>query len=388
MTNLGALGGDAAARVVADAVTEAVAALRPAAGRDWAKVRAGRVEWDCLRTAEHVVSDLFAYATQLVTRAPAAYRPVEYVLEPPDVDGEGALEAIEAGGMMLALACRTAPRSARGFHPAPFLGAGREGFAAMGVVEVLLHTHDMAEGLGLAYRPADELCGYVMARIFPHVRQGEDPWRTLLWATGRGDLPGEEPVTAWHWYNEPLVEAERLTLEGLTVPAAADLALGGDGGFAWVPGGPFDGTREGAGLVAAAYEKGTFRPGWGSYVLVRRDDDRAVGSMGFHGPPDAEGRVEIGYDLAAAARGQGYATEALRALAAWALAEEDVVTVTARVDPGNTASRHVLERSGFRRVGHLDEDGGVLLFERHERHERQERQEPHERQDAHEPHQG
>ncbi|MDH6226379.1 GNAT family N-acetyltransferase [Streptomyces sp. MJP52] len=364
MRNLGALGGDAAARTVTDAVAEAVAALRPAVDRDWSAVRAGRVEWDCLRTAEHVVSDLFAYATQLVTRAPDAYRPVEYVLNPPDAGAGSALEAIEAGGAMLALACRTVPRSARGFHPAPFLSAGREGFAAMGVAEVLLHTHDIAEGLGIAYRPSEEPCGYVLARIFPHLAPGEDPWRTLLRATGREAPPGEEPVTVWRWYNDPLIEAERLTLEGLTVPAAADLALGGDGGLDWVDGGPFDGTREGAGLVVAAYGKGAFRPEWGSYALVRREDDRAVGSMGFHGPPDAEGRVEIGYDLATAARGHGYATEALRALAAWALAQESVGTVTARVDPGNTASRRVLERAGFLRTGHLEEDGGVLVFER------------------------
>lgn len=369
MTNMGALGGDAAARAVTDTVAEAVAALRPAVGRDWAAVRAGRVDWDCLRTAEHVVSDLFAYAAQLATCAPAAYRPVEYTLDPPDGSAAGAehaLEAIEAGGVMLALACRTAPRAARGFHPYPFRGAGREGFAAMGMAEVLLHTHDIAEGLGVGFRPSAELCGYVLARIFPHLRQGEDPWRTLLWATGRGELPGEEPVDRWHWYNTPLVEAERLTLEALSVPAAADLALGGDGGFDWVSGGPFEGTREGAGLITAAYEKGAFRPGWGSYVLVRREDDRAVGSMGFHGPPDDDGQVEIGYDLAVAARGKGYATEALRALGDWALAQEGVRLVTARVDPGNTASRHVLERGGFRRTGHVDEAGGVLVFERRE----------------------
>ncbi|MET8574402.1 GNAT family N-acetyltransferase [Streptomyces sp. NPDC005012] len=364
MTTLGALGGDAAAKAVTDAVAEAVAALRPAAGRDWSTVRAGRVEWDCRRTAQHVVSDLFAYATQLATRAPDAYRPVEYTLDPPDADAPTALEAIEAGGVMLALACRTAPRAARGFHPYPFRGAGREGFAAMGVAEVLLHTHDMAEGLGIAYRPSAELCGYVLARLFPHVRQGDDPWRTLLWATGRGTLPGEAPVTRWHWYNTPLIEAERLTLEALSVPAVADLALGGDGGHHWVPGGPFEGTREGAGMVASAYDKGALRPEWGSYVLLRREDDRALGSMGFHGPPDEEGRVEVGYDLAVAARGQGYATEALRALSAWALDQEGVRVVTARVEAANTPSRRVLERAAFRPVGHLEEPGGVLVLER------------------------
>lgn len=41
----------------------------------------------------------------------------------------------------------------RAFHPFPFRHAGREGFAAMGIAEVLLHTHDIAEGLGIAYEP-------------------------------------------------------------------------------------------------------------------------------------------------------------------------------------------------------------------------------------------
>lgn len=171
---------------------------------------------------------------------------------------------------------------------------------------------------------------------------------------GRGELPGREPVTGWRWSNNPVLQTERLTLEGVTPATAADLALGGDGGFAWVPSGPFEGTREGAGMAFKQYEEGVFRPEWTMYVLVRREDDRAVGAMGFHSAPDDTGRVEIGYDLSEGARGQGYATEALRALAAWALEQDGVTKVAAVVERGNVPSQKVVARAGFTQVAEDD----------------------------------
>ncbi|MER6124277.1 GNAT family N-acetyltransferase [Streptomyces sp. NPDC001795] len=334
---------------VTEAVAGAVAALRAGVDQDWGKVGAGRLEWDCRRTAEHIASDLIAYAGQLAGRAQNAYVPFDIVLED-DADNEGILHVIETTGALLAAAVATTPREVRAFHPYPFRSANREGFAAMGIAEVLLHTHDMAEGLGIAYEPSPELCESILTRLFPHVRPGPDHWRTLLWATGRGDLPGRAPVTEWRWNNNLVIPAERLTLQGITPAAAADLRAGGTGGFEWLDGGPFEGTREAAGLVVKAYETGVHRPEWGVFVLVRSADGRAVGSMGFHGAPDEEGRAEVGYDLVEAARGNGYATEALRALAAWALAREDVRAVFAVVDKDNTASQGVVSRAGFRRV--------------------------------------
>lgn len=43
-----------------------------------------------------------------------------------------------------------------------------------------------------------------------------------------------------------------------------------------------------------------------------------VGHLGGHGPPDDRGVVEVGYAVAAAARGRGLATEAARAWFGWA----------------------------------------------------------------------
>ncbi|TLS41277.1 GNAT family N-acetyltransferase [Streptomyces montanus] len=344
------MGGDQ----VEEAVAGAVALLRTAAGeRDWS-VNAGRLDWSCRRTAEHIASDLIAYAGQLAGRPTDRYVPFDITFD--ECEGvEDVLDVIEATGALLAAAVRTAPREARAFHPYPFRSANREGFAAMGVAEVLLHTHDIAEGLGIAYEAPAQLCEDVLTRIFPHIRPGPDHWRTLLWATGRGELPGRAPVTEWRWNNNVVIPAERLTLQGVTPAAAADLQAGGTGGFEWIEGGPCEGTRFAAGMVVKAYETGVHRPQWGVFVLVRAEDGRAVGGMGFHSAPDEMGHVEVGYDVVEAARNNGYATEALRALSAWALERDDMKRLIATVDHDNTPSQGVVSRAGFTRVSEGDE---------------------------------
>lgn len=351
-----ASGAEQPAERVEEAVADCVAALGAVTDRDWEGVRAGRLEWDCRETAAHIASDLIAYAGQLAGRAQDRYVPFEITIEGSDdgldaADNAGAVQVISTTGALFAATLRTTPRAVRAFHPYPFRHANREGFAAMGVAEVLLHTHDIAEGLGVRYEPPADLASFVLTRIFPQVRPGPAPWPTLLWATGRGELPGREPVGPWRWSNNPVLPSGRLDLEGVTPATAADLATVGDGGFAWAGAAPAEGTRVGAGMMVKQYEEGVFHPQWGMYVLVRREDDLAVGAMGFHGVPDDDGRVEIGYDLVESARGHGYATEALRALSAWALARDGVRTVTAVIDRANTPSQNVVTRAGFTRVG-------------------------------------
>ncbi|MFD7709274.1 GNAT family N-acetyltransferase [Streptomyces sp. NPDC059785] len=349
------LGGDQ----VQEAVASATALLRQATGRDWHNAKAGRSEWDCRETAEHIADTLMSYAGQLAGRATSGYVPFEITMEN-GADNADVIDVIRTTGALLAATVRTTPREVRAYHPYPFRSANREGFAAMGVTELLLHTYDIAEGLGLPYEPPADLCEGVLTRLFPDVRPGDDHWRTLLWATGRGDLPGRAPLTKWRWHNNMVIPTERLTLEAMTPATAADLAAGGSGGFEWVETGPFEGTLAAAGLVLKAYTSGTLRPEWGTYVLVRREDGRAVGAMGFHGAPDEEGRTEIGYDLAEAARGRGYATEALRALSAWALDRDEVDVLLATVDRDNTASQAVVTRTGFKQAG---EDAEQYVYE-------------------------
>lgn len=61
----------------------------------------------------------------------------------------------------------------------------------------------------------------------------------------------------------------------------------------------------------------------------------------------------IGYWLAAAARGSGYMTRAVRLLARWSFDELGLARLELTTDPENAASQAVAERSGFRREGYL-----------------------------------
>ena len=95
--------------------------------------------------------------------------------------------------------------------------------------------------------------------------------------------------------------------------------------------------------------------------LALRTADRAlIGDMGFHGPPDAQGTVELGYSIAPAYRRQGYASEGARGLVAWAFAQPRVRRIIARCAPDNAGSIRVLEGTGLRQIGTR---GEYLLWE-------------------------
>lgn len=147
---------------------------------------------------------------------------------------------------------------------------------------------------------------------------------------------------------------ERLAFRPVRPEAAKRLSVGEPGGWTWIDGGPYEGTQTAAGMIVAAADTGAWTPEWGVFVLVRTDDDIAVGGIGWHGPP-ADRVVEVGYDLCESARGNGYASEALRAISAWALERPDVDVVVARTEEDNVASQHVMQRAGFVRVASAEE---------------------------------
>jgi ribosomal-protein-alanine N-acetyltransferase len=68
--------------------------------------------------------------------------------------------------------------------------------------------------------------------------------------------------------------------------------------------------------------------------------------------PDG-GMVGIGYWVLERARRRGLASRAVSLVAGWALSDAGLVRVEALVEPGNAASRRVLERAGFDREGRL-----------------------------------
>jgi RimJ/RimL family protein N-acetyltransferase len=119
-------------------------------------------------------------------------------------------------------------------------------------------------------------------------------------------------------------------------------------GDAWAADYPFDGDLAAIGsMLRATEQNGEQRP-FGYYQIRRQSDGSAVGGIGFKGPPE-RGVVEIGYGLAPSARGQGYASEALRTLMQIA-AGLGVTTIRADTDRDNVASQRTLEHAGFSQV--------------------------------------
>lgn len=96
-----------------------------------------------------------------------------------------------------------------------------------------------------------------------------------------------------------------------------------------------------------------------NYEIRRREDGRAIGGVGFHGTPDENGSVTIGYGLIPSAQGKGYASEALRALLAFARLQ-GITSVKGDTDRHNTASQHVMAAVGMRLVA---EDEQLKLYE-------------------------
>lgn len=108
-------------------------------------------------------------------------------------------------------------------------------------------------------------------------------------------------------------------------------------------------------------EKAPTEPVW-DWIAIHRLDQGVIGGIGFMGGPDKEGVVEVGYDVVPAYRQQGYATEMLCSLVAWAFQEAGINVVTASCLDDNVGSIKVLEHAGMRR---LEPEGNLLKWEIH-----------------------
>ncbi|MDK0524635.1 GNAT family N-acetyltransferase [Streptomyces sp. ML-6] len=153
-----------------------------------------------------------------------------------------------------------------------------------------------------------------------------------------------------------LLVTPRLWMREVLPEEAGQITEGGTAGLEWLGGAPSAETRIAAKMLTRAAGAGVHVPGWGMYLLLRTQDARVVGAMGFHGPP-SDGSAEIGFDLDGEARGRGYATEALRELAAWSLRQDKVDTVVATTTEDNVASQRVMERAGFELLPERDAEG-------------------------------
>ncbi|MCZ2527390.1 maleylpyruvate isomerase N-terminal domain-containing protein [Streptomyces sp. HB2AG] len=181
--------------LLAAATDDCLGVLLEGADRDWSRP-AHALDWSCREVLDHLALGLTGYAGLLVARPDDRYITLFASLDP-RAPVPACLEGLRIAASLLASTVRDTPAEARAWHPWGHSDA--TGFAAMGITELAVHTHDIARALGLSWAPPDDLASGVLARLFPDAPSGHGPSDTLLWCTGRVPLPGLPRRTDWQW---------------------------------------------------------------------------------------------------------------------------------------------------------------------------------------------
>jgi ribosomal-protein-alanine N-acetyltransferase len=90
--------------------------------------------------------------------------------------------------------------------------------------------------------------------------------------------------------------------------------------------------------------------GFESWMIVKNDTLEIIGDAGFKGLDMTNSSLDLGYGIIVEERGQGYATEAARALVRWALSQTVVRKITANCETSNLNSAKLLRKLGFTEV--------------------------------------
>ncbi len=163
-----------------------------------------------------------------------------------------------------------------------------------------------------------------------------------------------------------VLETPRLQLREFDeADAAAFYVLGSDPAILRYTGDPGGGLQsiEHAREVLQSHALADYRTyGFGRWACVDRSTARVVGSAGLKRLPDLN-EVDLGFRFLPASWGQGYATEAGRAILAYGFDVLQLPRIIGLVDAGNVASIRVLDKLGLRAQGCIQyHDDPTLLY--------------------------
>jgi RimJ/RimL family protein N-acetyltransferase len=159
----------------------------------------------------------------------------------------------------------------------------------------------------------------------------------------------------------PVIETERLKLRrwcGADIaPTTAMLSDPGTARYITADGKPV--TEELVGWRNAAIMAGHWvLYGIGMFVVEEKSTGKFVGRVGPWFPPGWPG-FEVGWGIARAFRGKGYAVEAARASIDWSFATFEIDRILHCIDRENTASQAVARRLGAENEREIDLFGHV-----------------------------
>lgn len=87
------------------------------------------------------------------------------------------------------------------------------------------------------------------------------------------------------------------------------------------------------------------------FDLIEKSSNLVIGSCGFHNWFKDHNRAELGYEVFAKFRNQGYMNEALATILKFGFNQMDLNRIEALVSPTNIASIKVVEKKGFIKEG-------------------------------------
>jgi RimJ/RimL family protein N-acetyltransferase len=102
--------------------------------------------------------------------------------------------------------------------------------------------------------------------------------------------------------------------------------------------------------------------GWVQLSVVDRETGRLIGDVGLSPVDDEPGVIEIGYTIAPVFQGQGYATEAVGALIAYAVSTLGADIVRAYASAKNLPSIRVAQKVGMRLIERFERRHGDRVW--------------------------
>lgn len=146
----------------------------------------------------------------------------------------------------------------------------------------------------------------------------------------------------------PTVETPRLILRSMKVSDAEDMfdyAQREDltRYLTWEPHADIGFTKEYLTYIGQRYRTGDFY----DWAVVCKEDGRMIGTCGFTRFDFHSDVGEIGYVIHPAYHGQGYATEAVRAVMDFGFRKLELHRIEAKYIQGNDSSRRLMERVGM-----------------------------------------
>ncbi len=98
------------------------------------------------------------------------------------------------------------------------------------------------------------------------------------------------------------------------------------------------------------------------WIIVEKSRSAIVGGICFHGEPDENGEVEIGYGIDEPFQNRGYMSETIAGLTRWVSENNRAKVIKAETESNNIASIRVLEKNGFKVSPQID-DALILKLE-------------------------